>query len=108
MLTQAPKIPAWIDAEVKTLIVLTNTHNVEKLRERRANPKGVNVDIYHHSAGTDSYFCDVRKRYLRWREILAEADMKIACGQYLFTAVIEYKEGLHFISSLTQPNPSDN
>jgi len=87
---------------------LTNNHNVEKLRERRQRPNGVNVDIYYHSVGTDSYYCDIRKRYFRWKEVMAEADTKVACGQYLFTAVIEHKPGVYFISSSTSPKPSDN
>lgn len=108
MLINDPSIPAWITAEIKTLVVLTHTHQVDLLRERRDNPKGINIDIYHHSAKTDSYFCDIRKRYFRWSEILEEADIKIACGQYLFTSVIEYKADVHFISSKTAPRPSEN
>jgi len=108
MVTANPKLPAWIEAEIKFLATLTANHNVEKLRQRRSRPNGVNVDIYHHSAGTDSYFCDVRKKYLRWKEVMSEADSKVACGQYLFTSVIEHKAGVHFISSQTMPDPSHN
>lgn len=108
MLTQNPKIPAWIDAEIKFLIALTEAHNLEKLRERRANPKGVQVQIYHHSKGTDSYFCDVHKSYITWKQLNEEANQKVAYGQlgtpvvYLYTAIIEYKEGVHFVSTLTK------
>jgi len=108
MLTQALKLPGWIDAEVNYLVALTKAHNTEKLRERRANPRGVNVDLYHHSDGFDSYFCDIRKRYFTWKQVMQEAEQKIACGQYLYTAVIEYKEGIHFVSSATDPNPNLN
>jgi hypothetical protein len=99
MLTQKPKIPAWIDAEIKTLAIMTETHNVEMLRLRRSNPKGVNVDIYYHSAGTDSYYCDIRKSYFTYKEIMEQADQKTGCGQYLFTAIIKYQAGMHIISS---------
>jgi hypothetical protein len=107
MLTLNPKIPAWIEAEAKHLVVLTATHNVEKLRERR-RPHGINVDIYHHSEGTDSYFCDVRRRYFRWAEVIEEASIKIACGQYLYTSVIEYQKNIHFIVSYCDPDPNLN
>jgi len=108
MLIDDPSIPAWIAKETIVLAIMTETHNVEMLRDRRDHPRGVNVDIYHHSAGTDSYFCDSRKKYMRWSEIMEEADIKIGCGQYLFTSVIEYKAGVHFISSKTSPKPTDN
>ncbi|AMR32388.1 hypothetical protein A0256_13630 [Mucilaginibacter sp. PAMC 26640] len=95
------KLPAQIAGEIKKLTVFTASQNVEKLRERQAKPNGVSVDIYFHSAGKDLYFCDVRKRYLSWKEVTLEADSKISCGQYLFTAVIERKSGVYFTSSRT-------
>ena len=108
MITASPKIPAWIQAEIQHLATLTASHNIAKLRERRERPQGFNLDIYHHSEGTDSYFCDIRKRYVTWKQITTEADQKIACGQYLYTAVIEYKEGIHFVSGLTQSKIKSN
>ncbi len=103
MLIQSHKVPAWIEGEIRMLQEYTNTFNTEKLRERRANPKGVNVDIYHHSDGSALYYCDQTRQYLSWQEIIDQATQKIGCGQYLFTAVLEYKSGICFTGSKHRP-----
>jgi hypothetical protein len=101
-------LPTPLREKVEYLTVLTKNHKIEKLRELRACSEDITIDIYHHSSGTDSYYSDGEKRYFTWLEVLKKSKDFIETGANLFTGVIEYKKGIHFISSATAPDPNLN
>jgi len=105
MLIHNPKLPAFIDAEIRQLESYSKDKNVQKLRERRFNANTVGVEIYYHKTGTDLYFCDVRRSYYWWSVIVKEASVKINRGRLLYLALIENQSKANFISSVYMPTP---
>ena len=101
-------MPAPLREKVQYLTILTKHRKLDKLRELRATSNDIGIEIYHHAAGTDSYFCDKDKRYLTWSQLVQTSKEIIDQGANLFTAVIEYKRGVHFTSSATSPDPRLN
>jgi predicted HD phosphohydrolase len=101
-------LPKHIQRQVRYLHRLTRDHNIEKLRQLRRLGTDVIIEIFHHSVGTDSYFCDVEKRYFTWSDITKRTTASIKKGDTLFTAVIEYVDKIHFISATTAPDPNLN
>jgi hypothetical protein len=102
------QLPKNLRQKVKYLIQLTKEHKVEKLRELREKSKDIKIDIYHHSHGFDSYYSDIEKKYFTWPELVKNSNDLMESGATLFTGVIEYKPGVHFVSSLTQSNIKSN
>ncbi len=103
-----PSVPKYIKRQAKLVFDLWSKNKIEELRALRDSSKRLEINIYHHSAGTDSYYHDIEGRYYTWAEIQAINAKKLDCGQYFSTVVIAHKEGVIFRKSSLSPNPSLN
>ncbi|TKC01230.1 hypothetical protein [Pedobacter cryotolerans] len=80
----------------KLVTKLWSEGNIVKLREIRDSKCNLKLRIYHHSQGTDSYYCDLSSKYLTWAEVDDLAAKSLANGEKSMTIVIPYKAGIFF------------
>lgn len=103
-----PSLPKFIRKQAKLVSELVEKGKIEKLRALRDKAGRIKINIYHHSAGTDSYYDDIEGKYYSWAEVETIANIIIERGEHLSTVVIPYKSGVVFYKSSLQPNPSLN
>jgi len=104
-INQAPKV---IRKKAKQVLKLWKEFNVIKLRELRDSSTTVEINIYHHSMGTDSYFHDLGGKYYSWEKIESITAAKMESGKTVLTVVMPYKSGMLFHKSSLAPHPSLN
>lgn len=91
-----PKVPKYFRKMSKLILKLWSERNIEKLRSIRDSKTNIKLRIYHHSEGTDSYFCDKRSRYFTWSEVDQEVNDETMKGEYTMTLVMPYKSNVMF------------
>lgn len=91
-----PKVPKYFRKMSKLILKLWAERNIEKLREIRDSKTNIKLRIYHHSEGTDSYFCDKRSRYFTWAQVDQEVNDETSKGEYTMTVVMPYKANIMF------------
>jgi hypothetical protein len=104
-INQAPKV---VRNKAKLVRKLWREGNLTKLRELRDLSKNMEIIIYHHSFGTDSYYHDIEGRYYTWNQIQHMSNTKLDAGKTFLTVVMPYKSGIHFTKSSLSPSPSLN
>lgn len=91
-----PKVPKYFRKMSKLILKLWQERNLEKLRAIRDSKTNIRLRIYHHSAGTDSYFCDKRSRYFTWAEAEKEVNQETLKGEYTMTVIFPYRANMAF------------
>ena len=102
------QVPKVIRSKAKLVRKLWQEFNVIKLRELRDSSNTVEINIYHHSFGMDSYYHDVEGRYYTWAQLNSIAAAKMENGKTVLTVVMPYKSGIVFHKSSLAPHPSLN
>jgi hypothetical protein len=101
-------VPKVIRRKAKLIAELWAKGKFDKLRALRDSSRSFDIQIYHHSQGTDSYYHDTEGRYYTWAQIEAMDARRLDAGEHFSTVVIPYKAGIHFTKSSLAPNPSLN
>ena len=91
-----PSVPKYFRKMSKLVLKLWKEHNINKLRQIRNSKSNLKLFIYHHSEGTDSYFCDKEARYFTWQQVEALANESLAKDEKSMTVVLPYKSGVFF------------
>jgi len=87
---------------------LWSSGKLQELRALRDSTQNLQIQIYHHSQGTDSYFHDIEGRYYTWSDVESTTRAKTEAGEHLMCVVMEYKPGRIFIRSTLMPSPNLN
>ena len=90
------KVPKYFRKMAKLILKLWAEQKLDKLREIRDSGTNIKLRIYHHSAGTDGYFCDVKARYFNWQQVEDFVNEKTKKGEYTMTIVMPYKANVFF------------
>lgn len=103
-----PSVPKVFRKKAKLVGKLLSKHDLDGLRKLRDTSLSFGVEIYHHSAGTDSYYNDIDGKYYTWAQVEARSSTKLEKGEHFATAVIPYRSGIHFTKSSLAPDISLN
>lgn len=101
-------VPKPLRNKAKLVRKLWKDFNVIKLREVRDSSKSVEINIYHHSLGTDSYYHDTEGTIYTWEQISLSSSLKMDNGETVITVVMPYRAGVLFYKSSIAPHPSFN
>jgi|GEM_PF-3039157 len=91
-------VPKVIRKKARRIVELHERKDILGLRALRDSSTNFEINIYHHSQGTDSYYHDTERQYYRWTEIeqLTESKLKEP-NKYFAVVVLEYKPGVLFV-----------
>jgi len=103
-----PDVPKPLRNKAKLVRKLWKNFNVIKLREVRDSSKSAEINIYHHSFGTDSYYHDLEGKIYTWEQIQESTNIKMDAGLVVMTVVMPYRAGIVFYKSSIAPHPSLN
>jgi hypothetical protein len=102
---QLTDLPKPLRKKAKQVLKLWSAGKLHDLRALRDSTQNLQIQIYHHSQGTDSYFHDIEGRYYTWSEVESSPRAKTEAGEHLMCVVMEYKPGRTFIRGSLTPSP---
>jgi hypothetical protein len=102
------QLPEILLKKTKYIEKLWSKGDYHKIRLLRDSSKSIEILIYHHSAGTDSYFHDTEARYYSWEDIQVMSENKLENGENFMVVVMPYKSGVHFTKGSLAPHFTSN